>query len=81
MTRRDALTACAAAASAVVVGLNARPSLVEAAMYSSDTKSGEFAPTGDLTKIDAYLPQIRGGYQVLLDLDKNWVSTTANYDG
>lgn len=80
MSRRDALSAfTAAAASAVAVGLNYLPS--QAAMYSSDTNSAEFAPKGDLSKIEAYLPQIRGGYDALLDLDKNWDSKTANYDG
>lgn len=76
MTRRQALQVAGAALVSIPTGGKAL-----AAMYAPEVKSTAYAPVGDGSRIETYMPQIRGGLDTLVELERTWDAKTAAYDG
>jgi len=49
-------------------------------MYAADARGDLWAPKGDLTKVAAYLPQLRAGEQTLQSLQSRWDTLVTNGD-
>lgn len=82
ISRRAALASVAAvaAAAAGVTATGGRPDPALAAMYPVDARGDLWAPKGDLTRVEAYLPQLRAGAVTLKSLQQRWDTLVTNGD-
>lgn len=82
ISRRAALAGLAAvsAAAAGFAATGGRPDPAAAAMYPVDARGDLWAPKGDLTRVEAYLPQLRAGAQTLQSLQERWDTLVTNGD-
>ncbi|GAB0495191.1 hypothetical protein MMPV_006489 [Pyropia vietnamensis] len=72
-----------AAAATVAAGITAnggRPEPAAAAMYPADARGDLWAPKGDLTRVETYLPQLRAGAVTLKSLQERWDTLISNGD-